>query len=102
MLIGFNTQDANFYLKEPPLNYKPFMLEMWKQSFIVKFIIKFLENCENNGINEDFWTTCLVCPIPQISEFTFKSVIKHTEFLVNKFLSYQQAIDAETHGFFSG
>ena len=38
----------------------------------------------------DFWTTCLVCPRPQISEFTFKSVIKHTEFLVNQFLSYQQ------------
>ena len=49
----------------------------------------------------DFWTTCLVCLRPQISEFTFKSVIKHTEFLVNQFLSYQQADDAEVHGIFS-
>ena len=60
------------------------MLEMWKQSFIVKCIIKLLEDYEGedeeneeDGINKRFLTTCLVCPRPQISEFTFKSVIKH-------------------------
>ena len=41
-------KNAKYYLKEPHLNYKPFMLNLWEQPFLVKYMIEFLEG-EDEG-----------------------------------------------------
>ena len=107
ILIGFSTQDANYYLKEPYPNYKPFMLDTWEQAFLVKYMIEFLEgedegdegNDDENkdGIYERFldYLSGMSPTWPEILEFTSESVIKHAEFLVSQILSYQQASEAD-------
>ncbi|XP_043275334.1 DNA (cytosine-5)-methyltransferase PliMCI-like isoform X4 [Venturia canescens] len=94
-LIGFNTAFGEYILMEPSEAYEPFMAAVREKIHMSKMVIEFLLD-EVDPTYEDLVNKLqTVVPLKGLAPFTEDSLLRHSQFICDQVLSFDQSANPE-------